>query len=321
MALACNSWPRRIRISHTAVSRFCTVGQIHCSFKEGCLVTEGSINVLYGVSFEALFCCWSHLPRWEGSSWGRKPESLKFGRQCLCFHSVRALHWWKHCAILVYNTPASRKIEREDSFCEWVAKKRALLDIWNKLIAVLPRLNSLNDDELWMPRCAGQILLTWNHRAVQSGHNNFVTVIPDRCPEFLMIATCRRICVSSRVSVLSALGLLHRSREVRIDKVSSNNVYHNSEIIRICRAWPSLACGARTGKELLFALLCMLHYVSWISFGLYFLHIARLFLLGPVQHTHSMKAMVMLYLQEVTFFKTIDIVQLSNASLTTHMYV
>lgn len=44
------------------------------------------------------------------------------------------------------------------------------------------------DNELWMVRSGGRLLLAQTHSGIQCGHNDFKTVTLNRCPELIIIA-------------------------------------------------------------------------------------------------------------------------------------
>lgn len=71
----------------------------------------------------------------------------------------------------------------------WVAKRRALLDIWCRSNALSLNLNGEYEDKLCMPRFEGQILLTKKHCAPQCGHSDFKTAISYKSPRRFIIAT------------------------------------------------------------------------------------------------------------------------------------
>lgn len=87
----------------------------------------------------------------------------------------------------VYDAPASNCL-RKDIACCWVAKRRALLDVWFEWIAARPHLDVAQYDKLQVPHSRGLNLLTEKHCEPQCRHNDFEAVTSDRGLGFLMIA-------------------------------------------------------------------------------------------------------------------------------------
>lgn len=62
-----------------------------------------------------------------------------------------------------------------------------LQDVWLECIAAPLTLDGAHNDKLLMPRTKGRFVLTGKYCKQQCGHNNFHTVIVNRCPRFFMI--------------------------------------------------------------------------------------------------------------------------------------
>lgn len=70
----------------------------------------------------------------------------------------------------------------------WVAKARALLNVWLGWIAAILNLDGAYDGKFWMQRFGGRFLLTGRHRAAQCENNDYEPVASDSCPVFFMSA-------------------------------------------------------------------------------------------------------------------------------------
>lgn len=88
--------------------------------------------------------------------------------------------------------------------------------------------------------------------------------------QFLYDCHCRRTSVCLYMSNLRAENFLQCSGNSCIGKDPTDGACLNPCIRRICRAWPPVACRGRMGRKLLSALLCILHFVSCISWRPYF---------------------------------------------------
>lgn len=225
--------------------------------------------------------------------------------------------WKKYCAIYVNNAPTSRLFERRRrSRVSCKGRIAAQRLAWVQCSAA--QSERRYDDGLMMLRFEDWFILTGRYCVSHCGHNDFQIFIPEWCIRVILIAF-------ANYNFLACLGSqlvcsLQRSGEMHIVKETLFRVFYGSRILRICRAWPSAACGSRMGKDLLVTQSCVLYPVSSINWW-GFVHIMRHFSYGLLQLIQPLMLIMLLMLRETSHCKIISIVHFPSARLTTHVFV
>lgn len=152
----------------------------------------------------------------------------------------------------------------EDSDCMWIAKRRALLDVWPGRNEEFLNLDATHDDKFWMPRSETLILLSRKYLAAKCRSNDFEAVTSDRYPTFFVIATSEEksslfSCSGSKLYVF----YIEAKRHAFAKRLQSERVIIFS-ILRICWTWQSAICRGWMEREPLFALSFSFHSVSCI---------------------------------------------------------